>query len=156
MLAGARGRLGHSRGHARRAALRDHHSVGAGGIGGAKNRTQVVRIFNSIEHHDQRILPALGGDHVIQMVVLLGRSDRDHALVSIVPRHAIEFGAAQKTHRHPIAPALLHHALQAQVVTLFQYANPLERPPARLQRFGNGIDPIDVIHRAVSLLPGEG
>ena len=53
MLAGAGRRFGHGRRHSRRAAFRNHHSVGARGIGGAKNRTQIVRIFNSIQHHHQ-------------------------------------------------------------------------------------------------------
>ncbi len=94
VLAGAGGCLDHCRGHARRTAFRDHHSVGAGGVGGAKNRAQIVRVFNSIQHHHQRILPALGGHHVVQMVVLFARSHRHHALMSIVSRHAVEFRAA--------------------------------------------------------------
>ena len=148
MLAGAGGSLGHGRGHTRRATLRDDHAIGAGGIGGAKNRAQIVRIFNSIQHHHQtNIRPRLAATTSSRWLYRLPEVIATTPWWALFPAMLVEFGAGQKAHRHAVAPAFLHHALQTQVMTLFQYANPFERSPARLQRFGDSIDPVDVIHR---------
>ena len=132
--------------HAGRAALGNHHAVRAGRVGRAQDRAQIVRIFHAIEHDDQRIFRALGGDHIFEIVVLFGRRDGDHALMRRVARQFVEFGALQETHVHAESPAIFNQALQADVVALLGHADPLKRPPARLQRLGNGIDAVDVVH----------
>ena len=66
-------------------------------------RSQIVRIFNAVQHDDQRISPALGSHHVIEIVVLFGRGDGHHALMGVVAGHAVEFRARQKTHGDAVA-----------------------------------------------------
>ena len=47
---------------------------------------------------------------------------------------------------HAQPPAIFNQTLQADVVALLGHPDPLERPPARLQRLGHGVDAIDVVH----------
>src|ERR1700722_14129871 len=75
--------------------------------------------------------------------------------MGIVSGHAIKFWTRQKTHSDAVPPAFVHHALQTQIMALLQHSDPFERPPACLQRLSNGIDPVDVIHRATSLPSGK-
>src|ERR1035438_6167894 len=120
--------------------------ISPGSIGRAQDCSQIVRIFHSIEHDHQGIFRTLRGDDVVKIVVLLGRRDGHHALVRCVARHLVEFCALQEPHGHLQAPAIFNQSLQADVVALLGHANPLESPPARLQRFGNGVNSIDVVH----------
>ena len=85
-------------------------------------------------------------DHVFEIVVLLGRRNRDHALVRGVARQVVEFGPRQKAHGHAQPPAVFDQPLQANVVALLRHAHPLKGAPPRLQRLGYGVDAIDVVH----------
>ena len=105
-----------------------------------------MRIFHSIEHHNQRILPAFNGDYIIQIVILFCRSDRHHSLVRSVSRHAIEFLTWQKTNSNANLAAVFHHVLETEVMALFRHANPLKRPPLRFERLAHGIDAVNEIH----------
>src|ERR1700726_3364830 len=60
--------------------------------------------------------------------------------------HSIEFRALQKTHGHAQPPAIFDQTLQPDVVALLRHADPLERATTRLERFGDGIDSINVVH----------
>src|SRR2546429_297502 len=60
----------------------------------------------------------------------------------IVPSHAIKFGSGNETHRNTISSGLFYDALQAQIVAVLGYADPLERAgvhPERIEEtiFGN-------------------
>ena len=77
---------------------------------------------------------------------MLGRSDRNHSLMRIVPSHAIKFGTGNETHRNAISSGLFYDALQAQIVAVLGYADPLESAAASLERLGNGIDAVDEVH----------
>src|SRR5207248_5810163 len=123
-----------------------HHSIRSGGIRCAQDCTEIVWIFYSIENYEKRMIPPLGGDHVSQIVVLLGRGDRDNSLVRGVSSHAVEFSALQKPDGHTQTTAILNQALQAQIVALFGHTNPLERAPTGLERFADGVDAVNVVH----------
>ena len=97
MLAGSGGCLGDSSSDGGGAAFGDDDAVSPGGIGGAEDGSEIVRVFDAVEHDDQRILCALGGDHVREVVILLGGGDGDHALMRCVARHAVKFGALRET-----------------------------------------------------------
>src|SRR5208337_5612869 len=92
------------------------------------------------------MLATLGGDDVVEVVVLLRRSDRDDSLMRHVPGHAVELRALDKAHRHVQPPAVFNQPLQANVVALLRHPDPLKRPPASLQGLANGTDAIDVMH----------
>src|SRR5437773_7821126 len=96
---------------------------------------------------------ALGREHIINVAVLLRRSNCDHALMAVVSSHAIEFRPRHESHRHCLSSALVYDSLQAQVMALFRHAYPFERTAARLQRLGDGINAVDKIHRSTSLMP---
>ncbi len=107
---------------------------------------EIVRILDAIEHDYQRILRALGGDDIGQIVVLLGRRDGHDSLVRAGARHLVEFRALQETHLNVQPPTVFNQPLQADVMALLGHADPFKGPPARLQRFGYRIDAIDVVH----------
>src|SRR5882762_2961979 len=154
MLARPRGGLGHDSGHGRGAAFGDDYAVGSGRVGGAKNSSQVVRIFHAVEHYDQRMSAALRVDHVIKTAVLLRRGDRDYALMRRVAGQAVEFATLQEPNWDAKFAAFLDDALQAQIMALFRQAHPLEGASAGLDGFGNRIETVDVIHGMVSLRLG--
>ena len=51
-------------------AFGNHHTVGSGSVRGAQNRSQIVRIFDAIEHDDQRVLAATRCHNVIEITIL--------------------------------------------------------------------------------------
>src|SRR5207244_11673831 len=83
---------------------------------------------------------------------------RHNAMTYIPSRYLVTFRSCHTSNGNPVSPAFFNHPLQTQIMTLLQHAHPFERSPPRLQRFGNGIDSVDIIHRAVSLPqdPGVG
>ena len=108
------------------APLGNDDAVGSSCIGGAQNCTEIMRIFNSIQHHDKRIFATLGRNHIIKIHIRLRRRDRHHALIRSCTRHTIKFGARQKSHRDAGVPAVLNKLLQPQVVSFFGDSYPLE------------------------------
>src|SRR5215468_5467168 len=105
-----------------------------------------MRILYTIEHNDQRILPALRLDYILQPAVLLGRRDRHDSLVRPVARQPVEFRALKKPYRHTQLAALFYDALQAQIVTFLREPHPLKRAPTRLDRLAHRIETVDVVH----------
>jgi len=93
VLAGSSRNFGDGSSNGRSPSLRNDHTVGACCVGGAQDRAQIVGIFHAIEDEHERILSALGSDHVIEIAVLLRRRYCYHALVCRVARHAVEFDA---------------------------------------------------------------
>ena len=111
MLTGAGGGFGHSGSHSRGPPLGNHDAVGARSIRGAKNRAQIVRIFHGVEHDHQRKLASLGCDYVVEIVILFGRGDGDHALMGVVSGHLIEFRPRHEPYGDSLSPALVHDTL---------------------------------------------
>ena len=48
-----------------------------------------MRVFHSVEDDDQGIFAPLAFNDVIQIAVLLGRGDGDHALVAVIAGQAV-------------------------------------------------------------------
>src|SRR6185312_7695519 len=93
-----------------------------------------------------RMRPALAGDYIIQIAVLLRRSDRHDSLVRIASRHAVEFGTGKKAHGDAILAAVFNDLLQPKVIALFCDADPLEGAPSSSERLGDCVDSINKIH----------
>src|SRR5262249_37689605 len=108
------------------ATLGDHNSICARGIGGAENCAQVVRILDAGEHDHKRVLAALGGEHIIEVAVRFGRSDRNHSLVCVVPSHAIKLSARNEAHCNTDSAGFLQNALQAKIVPVLCDSEPFE------------------------------
>ena len=69
MRDGARRRLGDGAVERRGVPRLPDDAVRAGGIDGAQNRADVVRILDAVEHDDQRRLRRRGGDELLDAVV---------------------------------------------------------------------------------------
>ena len=132
---------------ARGAAFRNDDTIGAGGIGRAKNGAQVVWIFHAVEHDDERMSAALGGDHVVKAVVLFGGRDRHHALVSSVAGHAVEFGALQKAHRHAQPRHSSITRCRRRVMALLGHVPPIAKArPRAFSASTTALNAVDVVH----------
>jgi hypothetical protein len=136
----------HSSSHARGTAFGNDDSIHAGRVCRAKNCAQVMRVFYAVEYHNQRVWAALGGEHIIEIAVLLGRGDRNHSLMCIVPRHAIEFGARHKAYGNAVPAGFIDDALQAEVVAVLCHSNPFKGATARLKGLSDGIDAVNKMH----------
>ena len=89
MLKGAGGGLCHGFGQPGGAAFRDDDSAGSGGVRGADDCTQVVRIFHAVEDYEK----LSAGFDAVQFRVLLFGADGHHALVGLDAGHAIQRAA---------------------------------------------------------------
>ena len=134
-------------GNCRRTTFGNDHAIGAGSVGSTQDRAQVVRIFYTVEYDNEGILSPLRFNHIIEIAVLFGRCDSYHSLVRGVAGHAIEFCARHKTHRNGKAAAVFDHALQTDVVPLLRHANPLKGASTGLERLGDGVDAVDIVHK---------
>ena len=85
--------LGHHVGQSRRAALRDDDGVGAGGMRGANDGAQIVRILDAIEEHEQ----ARAARDVLEAAIFLRRAQRHHALMRGACRPAGRARAAARS-----------------------------------------------------------
>jgi hypothetical protein len=106
-------------------------------------------ILDSIKHYDERMLSALSGDYILEIVILFRGRHGDDALVRIVAGHVVEFLARHKAHGDALPPAFIDDMLQAKIVTLFCNSHPGESAASRLESLGYSIDPVNVIHALV-------
>ena len=100
------------------AAVRPTHEHGrAGGFGGSRRGTEVLGIFDPVEHDRDRILGPLGLGQVAlreELCVRAGRADaRDHP--SVIARQLIQVGAAELAHGHPCAVGRAEHRPESLV-----------------------------------------
>ena len=114
-----------------------------------------MRIFHAVKHDDERILPALGADYIIEIAVLFRRSDRDDSLMRPRFRPSGRVLRARKRTGTPEATALFDHALQADVVPLLGHADPLESASAGLECLGNRVDAVNIVHEVFSVTEAE-
>jgi len=77
------------------AAFRDHHAIRAGGVGGANNRSQIVRIFDTIQNHQQP-----GVFHIAQFDVAVCSAECNYTLVRYSFAGTVEGFARFKTNRY--------------------------------------------------------
>ena len=128
-------------GEARRAAFRDDYACGAGGVGGADDGSQVVRIFDAVEHHVQ----AARGDRLVERRIFFGRAERDYALMIGAAGRPVQVLTRFETHGNRAFAAQFDDFLQARTGGAFDDQDPVEgtRGP---QRFADGMDSRDGSH----------
>ncbi len=126
VLQRARRGLGHHVGDARRAPLRNDHGARSGGVRGADDRAQVVRILHAIQHHHQ--------------VARTRRSSRS-AYFFAAPRattpwcaeragQPVERRARLEAHRHRRPPRQIDDLLQSRAARALRHQDALQRRAA--------------------------
>ena len=118
-----------------RAAFGNHHGRGSGGVRGADDRAEIMRVFDSIEDDVQS---ARGGGFLERHVFFNG-SERDHALMRGGAGSAVERFPRLETQRNPALAAQIDQLLQARTTRTFGDQNAIDGP-ARPQRFPHGMD----------------
>ncbi len=146
VFARARRHFRHCRRHCGRAALGNHHAIRPGSVGGAQDRSQIVRVFDSIEHDDQRMLAAARRHDVIEIGILFCRSRGHEALMGGGAGDFVEFLARQNAHRNANLAALVDHAPQPDIFAFFRHADPFKVAAPRFERFRDRIDSVENIH----------
>src|SRR3954449_2006201 len=107
-------------GKTRGAALGDDYSVGAGGERRSNDGSEIVRVFHSVEQHDQAFFAATGGfvsglEYVFEGC---GRACCDQANDSLVVfriGEAIELTAILESHGNIFLPRELHDLFNARI-----------------------------------------
>src|SRR5438105_12232880 len=83
------------------AALRNHYAVRAGSERGSNDGTQVVRVFDTIEQHDQANLAARligAGKNISKACRSASGSNRDDPLMIFRIRQTVELAAVLEAH----------------------------------------------------------
>jgi hypothetical protein len=89
VLKGASGGFGDGLGESGGTAFGDDHGVGSGGMGGADNSPEIVRIFYTIEDDEE----FGGGSNVVQLSVLFFGAKCDNSLVRLDAGETVERAA---------------------------------------------------------------
>ena len=78
-----------------RSMLRDEHAVDAGGVGGAEDCAEIMRVLNFVEQDDERRLVERAGvlENVVDGGIFDWSGDGDDALMILTVDELIEFGA---------------------------------------------------------------
>ena len=124
----------------------NYQAVGSSSVRGTQDRSQIVRIFDSIEHDDQRALAPPRRHDVIEIAILFCGSRGHKSLMRGVTGNFVQFHSRQNANGNSDLAALVNRPLQANIVPLLGDGNPLEVAPARLERFRNRIDSVKNIH----------
>jgi hypothetical protein len=117
------------------AALRNDHGPGAGRVGAADDRAQIVRILHTIENHKE---PGFRR-YIAERRILLRRSQRDHSLMRLNVRYAIESTPVFEAHRNSGLTGEIHYLLDARTGNAAGNQDALERPFCA-QGFNDGVD----------------
>ena len=134
MFQRARRSLGHDVGDARRAALRDDDGAGAGGVRGADDGAQIVRIFHAVEHHQH-----LGRGDGIEVGVLARRAEGDDALMGRAAGQPVQGGTRLKANGHAGAARQVDDLLQTRTAGALRDHDALQGV-AGAQGLGNGMN----------------
>lgn len=132
---GAGGRAGNGLGQPRRAPFRNQNRSGAGGMGGADHRPQVVRVFNPVQHHVQ----AAGGRGFLERGVTLGGAKRDHPLMRRTASRAVQLLARLEAYRNFALAAQVDHFLDSRTGGAFGDHHAIDGP-CGLERLPDGMD----------------
>src|ERR1041384_8032933 len=87
----------------------DKDTGGVTGLGRSDDRTEVVRIFDTIEYNDERLLSF---EERIEICIGKRRRDRDNALMKCTVRHAIQHGTLFLSNRNVALARQLKDFLQ--------------------------------------------
>ena len=94
-----------------------------------------MRIFNAIQQQNKCLSAALGGQDVVNIVVLLFRRDRDNALMIRGASQSRELIARHGTQRNSSAAAELRDLLDTRIAASRRDGHVVETTRARLQSF---------------------
>jgi hypothetical protein len=105
-----------------------------------------VRIFDTVQYHDQRVFAATRRHNVIEIAILFRRSRGDEPLMGRIPGKFVELFARQNAYWDPNLPALVDHPPQPNIFPFFGNTYPLKISPTRLQRLRDRINSVKNIH----------
>lgn len=117
------------------AALRNHDGRGAGGVCGADDRAEIVRILDTVENHVQ----TAAGDSLLECGVFGGGTDPDDALMRDAARGAIEMVARFEADGDAALAAQVDQFLDAGAGCTLYNEDAIERT-ARPDRLPDGMD----------------
>ena len=117
------------------AAFRNHYRRGSGGVSGAQDRSQVVGVFNAVEHD----VKAACAGCLFERRVTLARAERDHALMRHSSGGAIQPLARLHANRNTALAAQVDQFLQTRPRRISGHQDILERTPGP-ERFADGMD----------------
>ena len=146
MLGRSRRSLHRGARQSRGAPLGNDDAVGAGAIGGANERAQVVRVFHAVEHDQEAVLAVALFEQRVHVGVLLAAGDGDDALMGVGVGGAIELLARQEADLHSAGAAVVNQALHPLIMPLARDADVLEAARARLQRLADRMNAVDDDH----------
>src|ERR1700686_1328234 len=146
MLACSRRNLGHGGCNCRGTPLGNPHAIGSGRIGGAQDGFEIVWIFDSVQHYDERMFAASRGDDVVEIAVLLRRSRGYQTLMRRVPGNFVQLLARHDAHRDADLAALVDYAAQKNIFAFFGDTYPLEISSSGLEGLGHCIDSEENVH----------
>ena len=125
ILEGAGGGAGHGLGERRGTAFPNHNGIGAGGMGGAHNGAEVVRIFDAIEDDEQARV--ISGGNGIEVHIFVRGAEGHDALMSDSLCGAIEGFARLEADRHLHGAAQIDNFLNAGAGASFGNQDLVER-----------------------------
>ena len=136
MLQGSGGHLGHRAGEPGAAALGQHQTVGAEGLGTAGDRPQVVGIGDAVEGHQQGRLPQIAAalDQAGEVEGVSGGGLEHDALVHGAAGDLAEAGPGDFLHQHPGGLGLPQRLQEGGAEAHLGSAPDAMHGPAALQR----------------------
>jgi hypothetical protein len=128
------------------AAFRDDDAVGAGGVGGADDGAEVVRVLDAIEDDDEGVLAAALGEEVVEIVVAFLRDYGDDALMRGGVGHSLEFVAAKEADGDAGVTGVVDDALKLLVGALLGDTDVFDGAGARFDGFADRVNAEDDVH----------
>ena len=126
------------------AALGDEDAVDSGGIGGAEERAEVLRVFDAVEREDQA--GSGTGEEVFEVEEFAGADDGDDALMGRGMGEAGELFAGLEAETDVVLAAGVDDALEPLVVTLAGDADVVEFAAAGAQSLLDGMQAVQNLH----------
>ena len=146
MLRGPGGSFDHGARQPDGAAFGNDDAVGAGAVGGANQRAQVVRVFHAVEHDQEAVLAVALLQQRVHVGILLAAGDGDDALVGVGVGGAVKLLARQEADLHAAGAAVVDQALHPLVMALAGDAHVIKAARARLQRLADRMNAVDDDH----------
>ena len=111
-----------------------------------------MRIFHPVQHQQEDVFAMTVRNQIVDAGKSLPRSERHHSLVRVGASSTIDLLARNKAHRNSLAPAVVDDALHAGVCAVAADSYVVETAFTRLQRLADGMNAVDNVAHASSLL----